>query len=102
MAEWSFLTNHARSLVLIACDPEIRLRDIAGALAITERSAHSIVRDLTDGGYVLKHKDGRRNRYQVQADRPLAENVGQERTIGEMLGLLVGAETWHGAQSRTG
>ena len=64
---WSFLTNHGRALLCIARDPDARLRDIAGSLAITERRAHDIVSDLTEAGYVLKTKDGRRNRYEVQA-----------------------------------
>jgi DNA-binding IclR family transcriptional regulator len=89
MAEWSFLTNHARVLVCIADDPGVRLRDIATTLGITERSAYGIVTDLTEGGYVLKEKDGRRNRYQIQAHLPLREAITQERTIGEVLDVLV-------------
>src|SRR3954464_14902610 len=88
MAEWSFLTNHARVLVCIAHDPGARLRDIAVTLGITERSAYSIVTDLTDAGYVVKEKDGRRNRYQIQAHLPLRDPIGRERTIGEGLDLL--------------
>jgi DNA-binding MarR family transcriptional regulator len=70
---WSFLTNHARVLLRITQDPDARLRDIAASLEITERSAYSIVTDLTAAGYVVKHKDGRRNRYQVQAHLPLPD-----------------------------
>jgi DNA-binding MarR family transcriptional regulator len=89
MAEWSFLTNHARVLVCIAHDPGVRLRDIATTLDITERSAYGIVTDLTAGGYVVKTKDGRRNRYQIQSHLPLREAITQERTIGEVLDVLV-------------
>jgi DNA-binding IclR family transcriptional regulator len=89
MTEWSFLTNHARVLVCIAHDPGVRLRDIATTLDITERSAYSIVTDLTASGYVVKHKDGRRNRYQIQAHLPLREAITQKRTIGEVLDVLV-------------
>ena len=89
MAEWSFLTNHARALVCIAHDPGVRLRDIAAALDITERTAFGIVTDLTEAGYVVKDKDGRRNRYRIQDHLPLPEAVGRERTIGEVLGLLI-------------
>jgi DNA-binding MarR family transcriptional regulator len=96
MSQWSFLTNHARSLVLMAHDPDIRLRDIAATLGITERNAHTIVSDLAEGGYVVKYRDGRRNRYQIQADLPLGEEIGQERTIGEVLDLLVEADTTGG------
>ena len=63
----SFLTNHARVLLRIAQDPGAWLRDTAASLGITERSAHSILTDLTAAGYVVKQKDGRRNRYQIQA-----------------------------------
>jgi DNA-binding IclR family transcriptional regulator len=89
MAEWSFLTNHARVLVCIAHDGGVRLRDIAATVGITERSAYGIVTDLTEGGYVVKEKDGRRNRYQIQAHLPLREAITQERTIGEVLDVLV-------------
>ena len=89
---WSFLTNHARVLVCIAHDPGLRLRDIAERVGITERSAYGIVTDLTDAGYVVKEKDGRRNRYRVQAQLPLPEPVTRERTIGEVLGVLVDAD----------
>jgi DNA-binding transcriptional ArsR family regulator len=89
VAEWTFLTNHARALVCIAHDPGMRLRDIAAALGITERSAYAIVNDLAEGGYVVKDKDGRRNRYRIQADLPLRIPIGREPTIGEVLELLV-------------
>ena len=91
MANWTFLTNHARALVCIAHDPGVRLRDIAADLGITERRAFGIVTDLTTAGYVVKERDGRRNRYRIQTELPLRESVGQERTIGEVLGLLVSA-----------
>src|SRR5690348_17737331 len=91
MAARSFLTNHARVLLCITHDPGGRLRDIAGRVGITERSAYGIVTDLTDAGYVVKHKDGRRNRYQIQAHLPLPEASSRERTIGELLTLLAGA-----------
>jgi hypothetical protein len=85
---WSFLTNHGRALLCIARDPDARLRDIAASLAITERRAHDIVSDLAEAGYVLKTKDGRRNRYEVQAHMPLPEPNSRERAIGDVLNLL--------------
>src|SRR5258708_35448396 len=85
---WSFLTSHARVLLCIARDPGARLRDIAASLDITERTAHAIVTDLTAAGYVIKQKDGRRNRYQIQAHLPLPEPATREPAIGEVLALL--------------
>jgi DNA-binding IclR family transcriptional regulator len=88
-AEWGFLTNHARVLVCIAHDPGLRLRDVAEALDLTERTVFGIVADLTEAGYVLKEKDGRRNRYRIQHHLTLRQPVGREATIGELLELLV-------------
>ena len=89
MGEWSFLTNHARVLACIAHDPGVRIRDIAAALGITERNAFGIVRDLTTAGYVLKDKDGRRNRYAIQVHVPLRKDTDRQQTIGELLAVLV-------------
>ena len=89
MESWSFLTNHARVLLCIAHDPDARLRDIAASLGITERSVYGIVTDLTAAGYVVKHRDGRRSRYQIQAHLPLPEPASKEPAIGEVLALLM-------------
>jgi predicted transcriptional regulator len=95
MRSWSFFTNHARALLCIAHDPGARLRDIAAMVGVTERSAHDIVSDLVDAGYVVKDKAGRRNRYRIQEHLPLRDPISRERTIGEMLGLLVGSNAHH-------
>ena len=89
---WTFLTNHGRVLLCIAHDPGVRLRDIAARLGITERSAYGIVTDLTQAGYIVKQKDGRRNRYQIQTHLPLPEPTSRERTLGEVLALLAGED----------
>jgi hypothetical protein len=90
VASWSFLTNHARVLLCIAHDPGVRLREIAASLGMTERSAYGIVTDLTTAGYVVKEKDGRRNRYQIQAHLPLPEPGSRAPAIGEVLAVLLG------------
>lgn len=102
MPKWTFLTNHAQVLLCVAGDPAARLRDIAVSAGITERSAYGIISDLTEAGYLVKHKDGRRNKYQIQAHLPLPEAAIRERTVGELLNLLVSTETgrretaeWH-------
>ena len=84
------MTKHGRVLVCIARDPAIRLRDIAAEVDITERSAYSIVGDLAAAGYVLKQRDGRRNRYVVQRHLPLPEWAHHKRTIGEVIEVLLG------------
>lgn len=89
MADWSFLTNHARALLCIAHDPGIRLRDIASTLGITERRAYAIVNDLAGEGYVVKERNGRRNHYQVQHHLPFSDTTTRGRTVGDLLDLLV-------------
>src|SRR5271165_3719338 len=76
MASWTFLTYYARVLLLVAHDRGVRLRDIAASLNITERSAFGIITDLVEAGYVVKEKNGRRNRYHIQAHLPLPEPDG--------------------------
>ena len=94
MAEWSFLTNHARALLFIAHDPNARLRDLAVSLDVTERTAYGVVADLSDAGYIVKERAGRRNRYHIQEhlpfrDPPFRASISRERTIGEILALFV-------------
>lgn len=89
MTDWSFLTNHARALLFLANSPDSRLRDVAVALDVTERTAFSIVADLTESGYVAKEKQGRRNLYHVRTDLPVPDAVGQQRAIGDLLDLFL-------------
>jgi winged helix DNA-binding protein len=91
MTKWSFLTNHARALLCIAHNPGVRLRDIASTLDITERSAYAIVAELAQAGYLVKNKDGRRNHYEIHGHLPLRGTIGRERTISEVLDVLVEA-----------
>jgi len=88
VTSWAFLSNHGRALLCIARDPEVRLREIATDLDVTERSAYSIVSDLAEAGYIVKERDGRRNRYQIQHHLPLPEALDREQAIGEVLRVL--------------
>ena len=85
---WTFLTNHSHVLLCIAEDPDIRGRDIAERVGITERSAQSIVADLVDAGYLTREKVGRRNRYEVNPDLPLRHPVEQGNPVAELLRLV--------------
>lgn len=93
MGRWSFLTSHARALLFIAGDEDARLRDLAVHLDVTERTAFGIVDDLVEAGYVLKEREGRRNRYTIQAHLPLPDAIAPKLTVGELLDLLVHAES---------
>ena len=90
-SRWDFLTNHAHVLTCVAHDPGIRLREIAAAVGITERGAHRILSELVDEGYVLREREGRRNRYQVVADLPLRHPLVQGREVGDLLRVLLGS-----------
>lgn len=86
--EWTFLTNYGHVLLCIHRDGEIRIRDIADAVGITERAAQKIVADLADAGYLKIEKVGRRNRYRVVGKRPLRHPLEQDHDIGELLDML--------------
>ena len=88
MTQWTFLTNHAHSLICIARDPEIRLRDVAERVGVTERAAQRIVSDLVDAGYLERQREGRRNIYRVRPDRPMRHPVEFGHDIGEILAVL--------------
>jgi hypothetical protein len=85
---WTFLTNHAQVLVSIARDPGIRLRDIGERVGITERAAHRIVVELADAGYITRERNGRRNRYTINAHFPLPDPIAREQNVGELLAIL--------------
>lgn len=87
MTSWSFLTTHTRVLLIIAGEPDIRLRDIATRVGVTERRAHAIVTDLADSGYVTRHRIGRRNRYEIQSQRQINDDA-IDLKIGDVLDLL--------------
>jgi DNA-binding Lrp family transcriptional regulator len=85
---WTFLTNHGQVLLCIAGDPDVRMREIAAAVGITERAAQRIVGDLVDEGYVTRRKVGRRNEYTVNPGTPLRHPLARDHAIGEVLAVL--------------
>ena len=87
---WTFLTNHARALILIAEAPGIRLRDIADRIGITERSAQRIVAELESAGYLSHEKEGRRNRYHLKPNAHLRHPLEHDVEVGQLLALFVG------------
>ncbi len=91
MAEWTFLTNHAHVLVCVARTPGIRLRDIAGCVGITERAAHRIICELESAGYLQRHRVGRRNFYEVNADLPLRHPVEDGVALADVLRPVLSA-----------
>jgi Winged helix-turn-helix DNA-binding len=89
---WTFLTNHALALLCVVRTPGMRLRDIAGEVGITERAAHRIMSDLVEAGFLTRHRVGRRNFYEVHPDVPLRHPIVQDRTLGDLIGGLIGRQ----------
>ncbi|NDU71544.1 MarR family transcriptional regulator [Actinomadura sp. DSM 109109] len=85
---WTFLTNHARVLIVIARDPEVRVRDVAQDVGITERAAQLIITDLEAAGYLTRTRVGRRNRYTVDADRPFRHPAESDHDVQALLELF--------------
>ena len=95
MAEWKFLTNHAHVLLCVMHEPEIRLREIADAVGITERAAHRIIAELEDDGFISRERKGRRNLYEFHPDRvmrhpDLQSSLLGNRSLGELVAPLIG------------
>ena len=91
VAGWTFLTNHAHVLLTLAADPQLRIRDVAARVGITERAAQRILHDLVVAGYLEREKHGRRNTYRLALDRPLRHPVEARHTVGELVEVLCSA-----------
>lgn len=102
VSDWTFLTNHARVLACIAQKPGVRLRDIAGSAAITERAAHRIVCELEADGYLTRHRVGARNFYELHPDRPLRHAMAPGLSIGDLLRVLLGCDPPTAARTQVG
>jgi DNA-binding IclR family transcriptional regulator len=86
------LSNHAHVIICIAAEPEIRMRDVAVRIGITERAVQRIVAELEEGGYLTITREGRRNRYSVNAGLPLRHAVEGHRTVAHLIDLGLGGK----------
>jgi DNA-binding IclR family transcriptional regulator len=91
-SSWTFLTNHTQVLLCIARDEDVRLRDVAQSVGITERAAQRIVADLVEAGYVERLRVGRRNRYVINSNVEMRHQAQLGHQIGDLLELLRLAE----------
>lgn len=85
---WTFLTNHAHVLLEVAAQPDIRVRDIALRIGITERATQRIISELAQSGYLDVERDGRRNRYRVRRSQPLRHPTERHHKVGELIDFL--------------
>jgi DNA-binding IclR family transcriptional regulator len=91
-AAWTFLTNHAHVLICIAGEPEIRMRDVAARVGVTERAVQRIVAELEAGGYLTVTREGRRNKYVVNPHLPLRHPIEAHRDVGSLIELGLGGK----------
>jgi hypothetical protein len=85
---WTFLTNHAHVLLLLARNPSMILREVAILVGITERAVQRIIADLEAEGFIEREKVGRQNHYHIIRERKLRHTVEIHRTIGDLLRII--------------
>ncbi|MFZ4434304.1 MAG: helix-turn-helix transcriptional regulator [Microthrixaceae bacterium] len=88
--QWTFLTNHAHVLVLLDRDPDMRMRDLAREVGITERATQRIISELVESGYLTRRRQGRRNTYTLHGDQPLRHPLESSHTVDELLRAVGG------------
>ena len=86
--QWTFITNHAQVLLTVAQSPDVRVREIAGAVGITERYAYRILRDLQNAGYVERRREGRCNLYRIHPELALGDPIVQGQSLWKLLRLI--------------
>ena len=87
-AAWTFLSNHAHVLLYLAQHPDALMKTVALEVGITERAVQRIVKDLEDTGYLVRARDGRRNRYQVNRELKLRHPLEAHHAIAELIALM--------------
>jgi len=87
-SSWTFLTNHLHVLACLARDPQLRIRDVADVIGITERATVQILSQLEASGYVTKTRVGRRNHYTVHGELPLRHPMHRGRQVGDVLRVI--------------
>ncbi len=90
---WTFLTNHAHVLLCLTREPEVRMRDIANQVGITERAVQRIIADLEQAGNIARIRQGRRNCYEVRGDLPLRHPIEKHVRVSSLIDFVVGAST---------
>lgn len=85
---WTFLSNHGHVLLCIARDPNVRVREIALSVGITERAVQRILGELEEAGVIARERQGRRTHYKINGDLPLRHPIEAEHSIGELMRLV--------------
>lgn len=93
MSDWTFFSNYGHVLVCLARDRDVRLREVATRVGITERATQKIVRDLVEAGYLSVTRHGRCNRYRINRRKALRHRLQSQCTVGQLLRLIAAPES---------
>ena len=85
---WTFITNHGRVFVFIAKNPRTTTRTIAQEVEVTERTVQNIIADLEKEGYIVKHREGRNNYYEIHPEMPMRHPMEKEHLVSNLLVAL--------------
>ena len=86
--QWTFLSNYGHILIHLARNPEARVRDIADAIGVTERSALGIIGELENAGYISVEKIGRRNKYKINSKLKFRHSMESHKSIGDLIKIF--------------
>ena len=86
---WTFFTNHFLVLACVAARADLRVRDIAAMVGITERATQAILSDLAHDGYLERIRVGRRNRYKVRRAEHFRHPIVSATSVGEVIDLVL-------------
>jgi len=89
---WTFLTNHAHVLLCLAREPEVRMRDIANLVGITERAVQRIVGELEEAGHIARVRRGRRNHYEIRTGLPLRHPIEGHVRVSDLIDFVIGRQ----------
>ncbi|MCW8880003.1 MAG: winged helix-turn-helix domain-containing protein [Kangiellaceae bacterium] len=86
---WTFFSNHAHVLICLVKDPEVKLRDVAQDVGITERAVQRIVAELEEAEVIKRHKVGRRNHYEIHLEQRLRHPLESHNTLESIINVIV-------------
>lgn len=84
------MSNHGHILIALSMDPEVKIKDLAARVGITERAVMNILSDLQKTGFIDVTKVGRRNRYLLSHHLPLRHPLESHRLVGDLIRLMMG------------
>lgn len=88
-SQWNFFSNYAHTIICLAENPRARMRDVADRVGITERATTRIVAQLEGAKILTRHKEGRRNRYEIHEQQPLRHPLESHCDVGSLLSLVL-------------